>query len=71
MNKKHIHRGDLPPRQNTLLSVTEHCLKSRNYVNGIRLERIKMTMGHGTAEKQCRQALVCGWASMNDGKEPD
>ena len=36
MNKKaDIIRVYLPPDANTLLSVTDHCLRSRNYVNVI------------------------------------
>ena len=36
MNKKaEIIRVYLPPDANTLLSVTDHCLRSRDYVNVI------------------------------------
>ena len=36
MNKKaEVVRVYLPPDANTLLSVTDHCLRSRNYVNVI------------------------------------
>ena len=36
INKKaEVIRVYLPPDANTLLSVTDHCLKSRNYVNVI------------------------------------
>ena len=36
VNKKaDIVRVYLPPDANTLLSVTDHCLRSRNYVNVI------------------------------------
>jgi xylulose-5-phosphate/fructose-6-phosphate phosphoketolase len=36
VNKKaHVIRVYLPPDANTLLSVTDHCLRSRNYVNVI------------------------------------
>ena len=36
MNKRpDIFRVYLPPDANTLLSVTDHCLRSRNYVNVI------------------------------------
>jgi phosphoketolase len=36
MNKKaEIIRVYLPPDANTLLSVTDHCLRSRNYINVI------------------------------------
>ena len=36
MNKKaDVVRVYLPPDANTLLSVTDHCLRSRNYVNVI------------------------------------
>ena len=36
MNKKaEVIRVYLPPDANTLLSVTDHCLRSRNYVNVI------------------------------------
>jgi xylulose-5-phosphate/fructose-6-phosphate phosphoketolase len=64
----------LPPDANTLLSVTEHCLRSRNYINlticgkhdgpqWLNIEEATMhcTVGVG----------VWDWASTDQGGEPD
>ena len=75
MNKKaDIVRIYLPPDANTLLSVTDHCLRSRNYVNLIiagkqsQLQWLDME----TAIKHCTAGLgIWEWASNDEGSEPD
>lgn len=75
MNKKaDIVRVYLPPDANTLLSVTDHCLKSRNYINVIvagkqpELQWLDME----SAIKHCTAGLgIWEWASNDAGGEPD
>jgi xylulose-5-phosphate/fructose-6-phosphate phosphoketolase len=75
VNKKaDVVRVYLPPDANTLLSVTDHCLRSRNYVNVIiagkqpALQYLNMD----DAIKHCTEGLgIWGWASNDQGTEPD
>jgi len=75
MNKKAgIIRVYLPPDANTLLSVTDHCLRSRNYVNVIvagkqpELQWLDMD----AAIKHCTAGLgIWDWASNDEGGYPD
>jgi xylulose-5-phosphate/fructose-6-phosphate phosphoketolase len=75
VNKKaEIVRVYLPPDANTLLSVTDHCLRSRNYVNVIvagkqsELQWLDMD----SAIKHCTAGLgIWEWASTDKGGEPD
>lgn len=75
MNKKaDIVRVYLPPDANTLLSVTNHCLRSRNYINVIiagkqpELQWLDME----SAIKHCSTGLgIWEWASNDEGSEPD
>ena len=75
MNKKSsIIRVYLPPDANTLLSVTDHCLRSRNYVNVIvagkqpELQWLDMD----AAIKHCTAGLgIWEWASNDEGGDPD
>ena len=75
MNKKaDIIRVYLPPDANTLLSVTDHCLRSRNYVNVIvagkqpELQWLDMD----AAIKHCTAGLgIWEWASTDQGGDPD
>jgi xylulose-5-phosphate/fructose-6-phosphate phosphoketolase len=75
INKKaEVVRVYLPPDANTLLSVTDHCLRSRNYVNVIvagkqpALQYLDMD----AAVKHCTVgAGIWGWASNDKGAEPD
>ncbi len=74
-NKKaDVVRVYLPPDANTLLSVTDHCLRSRNYVNVIvagkqpALQYLDME----SAIKHCTLgAGIWDWASNDQGSEPD
>jgi xylulose-5-phosphate/fructose-6-phosphate phosphoketolase len=74
-NKKaSVIRVYLPPDANCLLSVTDHCLRSRNYVNvvvaGKQLAPAWLTMDE--AIKHCTQGLsIWEWASNDRGGEPD
>ncbi|OGF14480.1 MAG: phosphoketolase [Candidatus Eisenbacteria bacterium RBG_16_71_46] len=75
VNKKaEVIRVYLPPDANTLLSVTDHCLRSRNYVNvivaGKQLELQWLTMDQ--AIKHCTLGIgIWEWASSDRGAEPD
>jgi xylulose-5-phosphate/fructose-6-phosphate phosphoketolase len=75
VNKKaDIVRIYLPPDANTLLSVADHCLRSRNYVNVIvagkqpALQWLDMK----SAIEHCTTGLgIWEWASTDNGVEPD
>jgi xylulose-5-phosphate/fructose-6-phosphate phosphoketolase len=75
VNKKaEIVRVYLPPDTNTLLSVADHCLRSRNYVNVIiagkqpALQWLDMQ----AAIEHCTAGLgIWEWASTDSGVEPD
>jgi xylulose-5-phosphate/fructose-6-phosphate phosphoketolase len=75
VNKKaEVIRVYLPPDANTLLSVTDHCLRSRNYINIIvagkqpALQYLDMD----AAIKHCTAGIsIWEWASNDKGTEPD
>jgi xylulose-5-phosphate/fructose-6-phosphate phosphoketolase len=75
VNKKaEIIRVYLPPDANTLLSVADHCLRSRDYVNVIvagkqpSLDYVSMD----DAIVHCTRGIgIWEWASNDDGEEPD
>ena len=75
LNKKaEVVRVYLPPDANCLLSVTAHCLKSRNYVNvvvaGKQPSPQWLTMEQ--AVRHCEAGLgIWPWASNDRGSEPD
>jgi xylulose-5-phosphate/fructose-6-phosphate phosphoketolase len=73
-NKKaEIVRVYLPPDANTLLSVADHCLRSRNYVNLIVAGKQPawVWLDMESAVRHCVTGLgVWDWAS-NDGGNPD
>ena len=74
-NKKaDVVRIYLPPDANCLLSVFDHCIKSRNYVNVMvaskHLRPQWLTMDQ--AVKHCTQGIgIWDWASNDQGEEPD
>jgi xylulose-5-phosphate/fructose-6-phosphate phosphoketolase len=74
-NKKSaVIRVYLPPDANTLLSVTDHCLKSRNYVNVIVAGKQPgpQWLDMDAAVKHCSAGLsIWPWASNDIGGEPD
>jgi xylulose-5-phosphate/fructose-6-phosphate phosphoketolase len=75
MNKKaNVIRVYLPPDANTLLSVMDHCLRSRDYVNIVvagkqpALQYLDMD----AAIKHCTAGIgIWEWASNDRGVEPD
>jgi xylulose-5-phosphate/fructose-6-phosphate phosphoketolase len=75
VNKKaEVVRVYLPPDANTLLSVTDHCLRSRNYVNVIVAGKQPapqwLTMDQ--AVKHCTAGIgIWEWASHDQGGDPD
>ncbi len=75
MNKKAgIIRVYLPPDANTLLSVTDHCLRSRNYVNVIVAGKQPelQWLDVEAAIKHCTAGLgIWEWASNDEGGDPD
>jgi xylulose-5-phosphate/fructose-6-phosphate phosphoketolase len=75
VNKKaEVIRVYLPPDANTLLSVTDHCLRSRNYVNVIvagKQPEIQW-LNMDAAVKHCTAGLgIWEWASNDKGGDPD
>ena len=74
-NKKaDVVRMYLPPDTNCLLSVFDHCIRSKNYVN------VMVTSKHPRqqwltmeqAVKHCTQGVgIWDWASNDQGQEPD
>ena len=69
-----IIRIYLPPDANTLLSVTDHCLRSRNYVNDIVAGKQPelQYLDTDAAVKHCTAGIgIWEWASNDEGREPD
>ena len=75
INKKaEVVRVYLPPDANTLLSVTDHCLRSRNYVNVIVAGKqpALQFLAMDEAVRHCTQGLgIWEWASTDKNAEPD
>jgi xylulose-5-phosphate/fructose-6-phosphate phosphoketolase len=75
VNKKaDVIRLYLPPDANCLLSVADHCLRSRHYVNVIVAGKhpLPQWLTMEAAEAHCIQGLgVWGWASSDQDAEPD
>ncbi len=75
VNKKaEVIRVYLPPDANTLLSVTDHCLRSRNYVNVIVAGKqpAPQWLDMDAAVKHCAAGIgIWDWASTDKGGEPD
>lgn len=75
MNKKaDITRVYLPPDANTLLSVTDHCLRSEHYINVIVAGKqpSRQYLDMDAAIKHCTAGIgVWEWASNDHGEEPD
>ncbi len=74
-NKKaEIIRVYLPPDANTLLSVTDHCLRSRHYVNVIVAgkQNAPQWLDMDAAIKHCTMGIsIWDWASNDQASEPD
>jgi len=75
VNKKaSIIRVYLPPDANTLLSVTDHCLRSKNYINVIIAGKhfAPQYLTIDEAIKHCQKGIgIWKWASNDFGSEPD
>ncbi len=75
VNKKaDVVRVYFPPDANTLLSVTDHCLRSRNYVNVIVAGKqpSPQWLDMDAAIKHCTSGIgIWEWASNDKGTEPD
>ncbi|MEP6799814.1 MAG: phosphoketolase family protein, partial [Lapillicoccus sp.] len=75
VNKKaEVVRVYLPPDTNTLLSVADHCLRSRNYINvivaGKQPALTFLTMEEAVAH--CTRGVgLWEWASTGSGDDPD
>lgn len=64
----------MPPDVNTLLSVTDHCLRSKNYINVIVSDKQMHLQYHDmdSAIKNCTKGIdIWEWASNDQGVEPD
>ena len=74
-NKKaDIIRIYLPPDANTLLSVMDHCLRSRHYVNVVVAGKhpAPQWLNREDAVKHCTAGIgIWEWASNDRGHEPD
>ena len=75
VNKKaEVIRVYLPPDANTLLSVADHCLRSRHYVNVIVAGK-QPALNYLTMDEaivHCTRGLgIWDWASNDEGGEPD
>jgi xylulose-5-phosphate/fructose-6-phosphate phosphoketolase len=64
----------LPPDGNCLLSVTEHCLRSTNYVNVIvadKQDHLQYTTMEEAIEHCTKGLGIWDWASNDQGADPD
>jgi xylulose-5-phosphate/fructose-6-phosphate phosphoketolase len=64
----------LPPDANCLLSVADHCLRSRDYVNVIVADKQEhlQYLSMEDAIKHCTKGIgIWDWASTDDGDSPD
>ncbi|MBF2099311.1 MAG: phosphoketolase family protein [Gloeomargaritaceae cyanobacterium C42_A2020_066] len=69
-----VTRVYLPPDANCLLSVVDHCLRSRNYVNVIVADKQKhlQYLSMEAAIQHCTKGIgIWDWASNDQGSEPD
>ena len=75
VNKKaEVVRVYLPPDANCLLSVMDHCLRSRHYVNIVVAGKhpAPQWLDMDAAVRHCAAGIgVWDWASNDDGGEPD
>ena len=69
-----VTRIYLPPDVNSLLSVTDHCLRSQNYVNVIVCDKQKhlQYLDMDAAIVHCTKGIgIWDWASNDEAGEPD
>jgi xylulose-5-phosphate/fructose-6-phosphate phosphoketolase len=75
VNKKaDVVRVYLPPDANCLLSVMDHCLRSRHYVNVVIAGKhpAPQWLSMPVAERHCAAGIgIWQWASSDAGEEPD
>ena len=75
VNKKaEIIRVYLPPDANTLLSVTDHCLRSRSYINVVVAGKqpAPQWLNMEQAVKHCTAGIgIWDWASNDNNGDPD
>jgi len=75
MNKKaEVVRAYFPPDANCLLSVMDHCLRSRHYVNLVIAGKhpAPQWLAMDAAVKHCTAGIgIWGWASNDQGALPD
>jgi xylulose-5-phosphate/fructose-6-phosphate phosphoketolase len=75
VNKKaDVVRVYLPPDANCLLSVMDHCLRSRHYVNVVIAGKhpAPQWLSMPVAEKHCADGIgIWQWASNDSGERPD
>ncbi|UER53434.1 phosphoketolase family protein [Kineosporiaceae bacterium SCSIO 59966] len=75
VNKKaEVVRVYLPPDANTLLSVTDHCLRTKQYVNVIVAGKqpAPQWLNAEQAALHCARGIgIWDWASTDQGSEPD
>jgi xylulose-5-phosphate/fructose-6-phosphate phosphoketolase len=75
VNKKaDVVRVYLPPDANCLLSVVDHCLRSRNYVNVVVAGKhaLPQWLSMDAAVVHCTEGIgIWDWASNDQGSEPD
>jgi len=69
-----VTRIYLPPDANCLLSVTDHCLRSTNYINVIVADKAEhlQYLSMGDAIRHCTKGIgIWDFASNDHGQEPD
>jgi xylulose-5-phosphate/fructose-6-phosphate phosphoketolase len=69
-----VARIYLPPDANCLLSVADHCLRSRDYVNLIVIDKqpqLQWLDMDAARQHAARGASVWGWAGNEHGTDPD
>jgi xylulose-5-phosphate/fructose-6-phosphate phosphoketolase len=69
-----VARIYLPPDANCLLSVADHCLRSKNYLNLIIIDKQPQLqwLSLADAREHCaRGASIWDWASIDGGRSPD
>jgi xylulose-5-phosphate/fructose-6-phosphate phosphoketolase len=69
-----VARIYLPPDANCLLSVADHCLRSKNYVNLIvqdKQPQLQYLTMDQAIEHAARGASIWDWAGNDEGVEPD
>ncbi len=69
-----VTRIYLPPDANCLLKITDHCLRSKDYVNVIVADKQPhlQYLNPEEAVKHCHKGIgIWDWASTDQGEEPD